>query len=61
MKNVVVNSDVREVFPYIPDQSIHLTFTSPPLLQRSRLLHLYQLSSLLRFSLSIVPRNPSNY
>jgi len=30
MKNVVVNSDVREVFPYIPDQSIHLTFTSPP-------------------------------
>lgn len=26
----MVNSDVWEVFTYIPDQSIHLTFTSPP-------------------------------
>jgi DNA modification methylase len=30
LKNVVVNSDVREVLKYIPNESIHLTFTSPP-------------------------------
>jgi DNA modification methylase len=30
MHNVVVNGDVREVLKYVPDESIHLTFTSPP-------------------------------
>jgi DNA modification methylase len=30
MKNVVVNSDVREALRLVPDESIHLTFTSPP-------------------------------
>lgn len=30
LKNVVVNSDVRDVLKLIPDESIHLTFTSPP-------------------------------
>ena len=30
LKNVVVNSDVREVLKLVPDESIHLTFTSPP-------------------------------
>lgn len=30
MKNVVVKGDVREVMKYVPDESIHLTFTSPP-------------------------------
>jgi DNA modification methylase len=30
MKNVVVQGDVREIFKYVPDESIHLTFTSPP-------------------------------
>lgn len=30
LKNVVVNGDVCEVFKYVPDESIHLTFTSPP-------------------------------
>jgi DNA modification methylase len=30
MKNVVVNSDVRDVLRLVPDESIHLTFTSPP-------------------------------
>jgi len=30
LKNVVVNGDVREVLDVIPDDSIHLTFTSPP-------------------------------
>ena len=30
MKNVVVQGDVREVLKYVPDESIHLTFTSPP-------------------------------
>lgn len=30
MKNVVVNGDVIEVLKYIPNESIHLTFTSPP-------------------------------
>ncbi|MBI4285209.1 MAG: HEAT repeat domain-containing protein [Chloroflexi bacterium] len=30
MKNVVVLGDVREVLRSVPDESIHLTFTSPP-------------------------------
>lgn len=30
MKNVVVCGDVREVLTLVPDESIHLTFTSPP-------------------------------
>jgi DNA modification methylase len=30
MKDVVVEGDVREVAPCVPDESIHLTFTSPP-------------------------------
>ena len=30
LKNVVVNGDVREVLKNVPDESIHLTFTSPP-------------------------------
>lgn len=30
LKNVVVNGDVRDVLKYVPDESIHLTFTSPP-------------------------------
>ena len=30
MKNTVVHGDVREVLKYIPKESIHLTFTSPP-------------------------------
>jgi DNA modification methylase len=30
LRNVVVNGDVREVLKYVPEESIHLTFTSPP-------------------------------
>jgi len=30
MKNAVVCGDVREVLKYVPNESIHLTFTSPP-------------------------------
>lgn len=30
LQNVVVNADVRKVLELIPDESIHLTFTSPP-------------------------------
>lgn len=30
LKNVVVNSDVLDVLKLIPEESIHLTFTSPP-------------------------------
>ncbi len=30
LKNVVVNADVRETLLNVPDESIHLTFTSPP-------------------------------
>ncbi len=30
LTNVVVNGDVRDVLKYVPDESIHLTFTSPP-------------------------------
>lgn len=30
LHNVVVNADVREVLKLVPDESIHLTFTSPP-------------------------------
>ncbi|MGB9595351.1 MAG: DNA methyltransferase, partial [Candidatus Poribacteria bacterium] len=30
LKNVVVHGDVLEVLKYVPDESIHLTFTSPP-------------------------------
>ena len=30
MKNVTVHGDVREVLKFIPDESMHLTFTSPP-------------------------------
>ncbi|MFA5655747.1 MAG: DNA methyltransferase [Dysgonamonadaceae bacterium] len=30
LKNTVINGDVREVLKFVPDDSIHLTFTSPP-------------------------------
>ena len=30
LKNVIVCADVQEVLKVIPDESIHLTFTSPP-------------------------------
>ena len=30
LKNVVVNADVLEALNYVPDESVHLTFTSPP-------------------------------
>ncbi len=30
LKNVVVLGDVREALSYVPDESLHLTFTSPP-------------------------------
>lgn len=30
LQNVIVNADVREVLKLIPDESFHLTFTSPP-------------------------------
>lgn len=30
LKNVVVQGDVRHILPSVPDESIHLTFTSPP-------------------------------
>ncbi|MCL2039057.1 MAG: HEAT repeat domain-containing protein [Bacteroidetes bacterium] len=30
LKNVVVNADVLEVLKYVPAESVHLTFTSPP-------------------------------
>jgi len=30
MRNVVVHGDVCETLKYVPDESIHLTFTSPP-------------------------------
>lgn len=30
LKNVVVNADVLDALQYVPDNSIHLTFTSPP-------------------------------
>jgi DNA modification methylase len=30
MRDVVVRGDVRETLTYVPDESIHLTFTSPP-------------------------------
>lgn len=30
MRNVVVNSDVEDALRLVPDESIHLTFTSPP-------------------------------
>lgn len=30
LKNVVINGDVRDVLKLVPNESIHLTFTSPP-------------------------------
>ena len=30
LKNTVINADVLEALQYVPDESIHLTFTSPP-------------------------------
>ena len=30
LKNIIVCADVQETFPVIPDESVHLTFTSPP-------------------------------
>ncbi|HOM04825.1 MAG TPA: DNA methyltransferase [Candidatus Kapabacteria bacterium] len=30
LKNTVVHGDVLEIIKYVPDESIHLTFTSPP-------------------------------
>jgi hypothetical protein len=30
LKNTVVHGDVQEALRYVPDESVHLTFTSPP-------------------------------
>lgn len=30
LKNVIVNGDVRDILQLVPDESVHLTFTSPP-------------------------------
>ncbi|KJR42890.1 type II DNA modification methylase [Candidatus Magnetoovum chiemensis] len=30
LKNIAVHGDVLEVLKYVPDESVHLTFTSPP-------------------------------
>jgi len=30
LKNIVVNADVLEALQHVPDESVHLTFTSPP-------------------------------
>ena len=30
LKNTIVHGDVQEILKYVPDESIHLTFTSPP-------------------------------
>jgi len=30
LKNIVVHGDVLEIIKYVPDESVHLTFTSPP-------------------------------
>lgn len=30
LKNLLVNADVRQILPHIPNESVHLTFTSPP-------------------------------
>ncbi len=30
LKNTVVHGDVNEILKYVPDESVHLTFTSPP-------------------------------
>ncbi|GHV13542.1 hypothetical protein AGMMS49938_08280 [Fibrobacterales bacterium] len=30
LKNVIVNADVLETLKFVPDESVHLTFTSPP-------------------------------
>ena len=30
LKNTVVHGDVQEILKHVPDESIHLTFTSPP-------------------------------
>ena len=30
LKNTIVHGDVQEILKYVPDDSIHLTFTSPP-------------------------------
>jgi len=30
LKNIVVHGDVQEIIKYVPDESVHLTFTSPP-------------------------------
>lgn len=30
LKNTVVHGDVNEILKYVPDNSVHLTFTSPP-------------------------------
>jgi DNA modification methylase len=30
LKNIVINADVLEAVKYMPDESVHLTFTSPP-------------------------------
>lgn len=30
LKNVAVNGDVRSILPFVKDESVHLTFTSPP-------------------------------
>ena len=34
MKNVIVHGDALKTMASVPDRSIHLTFTSPPVLQR---------------------------
>ena len=30
LRNIIVHGDVQEIIKYVPDESVHLTFTSPP-------------------------------
>ena len=43
LKNVIVLGDVKEILSKIPDESVHLTFTSPPYYKCKRLFDLPKL------------------
>ena len=60
LHNVLVNADVLDVLGHVPDESIHLTFTSP-ILQCTGLYHLPQLRGISAISSTGVYRGAPYY
>ena len=60
-KNVIVCADVQEVLKLIPDESVHLTFTSPPYYNARDYTIFQSYEAYLDFLTAIFQGNTSHY